>query len=429
MDNGRQRRKSKYRLGWISLFFFTFVAKVLLPALFHVGTTSKGQDASVAVGFKTSSLSSKETDFVSQSVLPSVDVLVSGRDQQRDAHNRTIFDTASLKERASKLRGQAAELRNRTNSTEGTNKTRKVHFATYASYTWNLTLERIMLQAERSEFFETMRGFQPHDLDNSFARTFREILDKPRGGGYWMWKLPLLEHMLETTPLHETIFWLDAGSTIMRSGKDQWQNWMESLKKSNKDVLRFEYSSGKRYEMDWCVSPMFDAFQLTCDQNQTETWAGCKTRQTWSGLIASNGAAVRELLALVYEALSVDPWIITDVYANESLHANKYFQENRHDQCLFSIAGKILNNHVSVRAPIVDFDRKRSRAVQLSRVKGEEINPHAYAYWKQECIPGNVSKDEFCDELSLYIRLKRTSLLEKKMKSWNRSMSAIWSLS
>jgi hypothetical protein len=55
---------------------------------------------------------------------------------------------------------------------------------------------------------------------------------------------------------------------------------------------------------------------------------------------------------MIYDALSYDPWIITDVYWEETKRVRgRRFNENRHDQCLLSISSKLLQNYVMALYP------------------------------------------------------------------------------
>jgi hypothetical protein len=100
----------------------------------------------------------------------------------------------------------------------------QIHLFTYAIHAWNMTLERFILGAEGYELYASIHSFLPEDLeriDPEFANEFQEILSLPRGGGYWLWKFPLLEYMLSLTPPQEFNFYLKGKLTNAMQGSAQ----------------------------------------------------------------------------------------------------------------------------------------------------------------------------------------------------------------
>jgi hypothetical protein len=180
--------------------------------------------------------------------------------------NLVIFNTTLLIERAARLRQEAADIRRRNakeNSSQGKSnvtKSHPIHLFTYASDAWNMTLRRFVLGAERSEMYTSIRLFTPFDLeriDPEFVNEFQEILSLPRGGGYWLWKFPLLEYMLRMTPYQDYIFYTDSGSSILSSGKEVLDSWLDSLESDDKEILRFHLSGEKYNDSMWCVTDIF----------------------------------------------------------------------------------------------------------------------------------------------------------------------------
>jgi hypothetical protein len=354
-----------------------------------------------------------------------------------------------LLERAERLRHEATDIRrlNSANSSQSksiNSKSRRIHLFTYASYGWNMTLQRFVLGAKRSEMYASIHPFFPNDLariDPEFVKEFQEILALPRGGGYWLWKFPLLEYMLRMTPTNEYIFYIDSGSSILSSGNevlDSWLNFLESSPSEKNEILRFHYAGGLRHEWKWCILDIFSAFHVSCfDSNP---WEMCDTTQLpATGFIGLNGAALRETLALIYEALSQDPWMITDVYVRKSKRQwkrkrHQKFNDNRHDQCFLSLAAKILQNYVSLEVPDNHgLTVPRNRVFSFSRIKGEggetvfQMDLESFAVWQKLCIPRIKNDDMFCDSLSLALHIDDSSsgLFASILNSWNTSRELI----
>ena len=89
----------------------------------------------------------------------------------------------------------------------------KVHFATFSDDNMKNTRERLVRQARRSGWFESVVGYSTIDLPNSFQEEFKEVLRLKRGAGYWIWRFPILEIMLERISYDEYFVFLDAGFT------------------------------------------------------------------------------------------------------------------------------------------------------------------------------------------------------------------------
>ena len=45
--------------------------------------------------------------------------------------------------------------------------------------------------------FSNVKGYGPDDLPSDFKNKYKEILNMPRGGGYWIWRPIIINHALE----------------------------------------------------------------------------------------------------------------------------------------------------------------------------------------------------------------------------------------
>ena len=350
--------------------------------------------------------------------------------------NFVIFNTTLLIERAARLRQEAEEIRRYNSENSSQTKSHRIHLFTYASDAWNMTLQRFVLGAERSEMYTTIHPFTPNELeriDPEFVNEFQEILSLSRGGGYWLWKFPLLEYMLRITPSQDYIFYIDSGSSILSSGKEVLDSWLDSLESNEKEILRFHYSGAKYNDSMWCVTNIFQAFNISC--LDPKSYKFCESTQLpATGFIGRNGADLRDMLALIYDALSQDPWMITDVYNRKTKRQwkrmGRWWRDNRHDQCLLSLASKVLDNYRSLDVPEnTGLHIPRNRVFQFSRIKGQggedwaQMDLKSFTVWRTLCFPRNRSEDMFCDSLSLALRYhdSASGVFANILKSWNKS--------
>ena len=75
----------------------------------------------------------------------------------------------------------------------------KIYFITYGTktpYDFTFALERIKKEAIKSGFFNSVKVYNPEDLDKDFKIDYQDILKLRRGGGYWIWKPQIIKQML-----------------------------------------------------------------------------------------------------------------------------------------------------------------------------------------------------------------------------------------
>jgi len=277
-----------------------------------------------------------------------------------------------------------------------------------------LTVERILLQAERSRFFRSVTALGPNDLPPDFRAEFRDILEDPHGGGNFLWRYPVWELMMERVPLYEYALFLDAGCTILSTGNDLLIQWMKELaiaselgvsngnylyplsrlSAARKEIMRFPQIPKKDREIRWTSDAVFAAFGVEIDGDRARGKA--MKPQLFGGLLlVRNGAQWRNMTAFIYRTLAKDPYIITDRYsdATKKRRAGR-FSEHRHDQSISSVASKILGTHIE--APIIDAWVKPPFRVNRFR----KITSDQLAQWSRECKDAPRTKDSHCDELS-----------------------------
>ena len=249
------------------------------------------------------------------------------------------------------------------------------HFFTFGTYQYNETLRRLERQANHSGYFQSVTVHRPwtlplldelRDTNEDANLILNHTVGYRNGGGYWLWRFPLLETILASVPIGEYFMLLDAGSSLQPQNPAanakliQWLQEIQTDSNSTAGQEIINFNLGEEYpELYWTTHRVFEAFGQHVDYNATMNATDFKdstannNNTTWKpalqgqfeggGLIARNGPQIRELLAKIYTALEPDPWIITNKYNEETKALYPKFQDNRHDQSLLSVACKLTN--------------------------------------------------------------------------------------
>jgi hypothetical protein len=259
-----------------------------------------------------------------------------------DQAGQLRLDAARI--RASRLQTASNETAN--DSPAAAARRADIHFFTYATEDMGATRERIVIEAECSGWFASARAFAPGDVPARFRSELEEVLRLERGGGYWIWKFPLLERMLAAVPAGDYILYADAGCWIHHPrGARRLREWVRLLEASPEhDFLVLQLPPLAYSEDMWTSERIFQAYNISADDMDIR-----HSGQLVGGIkLIRNGANAREMVANVYDLLRKDPFLLTDKYNNETEVlrqqigiTDRPFVENRHDQSITSILSKL----------------------------------------------------------------------------------------
>lgn len=84
--------------------------------------------------------------------------------------------------------------------------------------------------------FKEVWSYSPRDIHKSFYNANKELLDKKRGNGYWLWKPYFISQSLEKLDFGEYLFYCDAGAEFVDSIKPL----LTLLAAKSQDILTFE---------------------------------------------------------------------------------------------------------------------------------------------------------------------------------------------
>ena len=213
-----------------------------------------------------------------------------------------------------------------------------IHFITYGNDLFEKAKLKLVNQAKIFYPFKTIYGYGPKDLSEDFKQEFKNILDMPRGGGYWIWKLNILQQKLVEINDNEILVYLDAGSTLNKNGISRFNEYIYLLDNSEFGVLSFQINDnqhgGQCKEICYTTKEIFNYFNIDLNNNIANNGQYINTC-----LILKKNKHLMDLIELYFKALYDNPMMFTDYYNNMNQHPD--FIDNRHDQSVFSILRKV----------------------------------------------------------------------------------------
>lgn len=205
-------------------------------------------------------------------------------------------------------------------------------FITFADSRMSDVLERIQRQATAIGFFDEVKTYTEMSLDSDFRHKYKNQLSKSvRGFGYWCWKSHLIQKELSRLPEGSHLYYCDAGCHINPRGIARLQEYDEILASSPTGIVAFEIDY---LERQWTKGDIFSHF-------------GIKERDD---IVNSN--QIQATIILIRKCKKavdfVNEWVktwednfslIDDTPSQSPNFAD--FIENRHDQSIFSVLGKL----------------------------------------------------------------------------------------
>lgn len=206
----------------------------------------------------------------------------------------------------------------------------KIHFISYGDKKYNKAKKRIKEEAIKCNWFDNIKIYEPDDLTMEFKENFKEILNEKRGGGYWIWKLDIINQELKDLSKNDILVYCDAGCVINNKGEKRFKEYIELLKNSDECVISFQMKGCK--EREWTTKEIFNYFNI--DINSKEANSG-QIHATI--LIMKKNEKLMEILDKYFKVLKDDIYLVTDKYNTNQIDK---FRDNRHDQSIFSIIRK-----------------------------------------------------------------------------------------
>tara|TARA_B100001250_G_C19759370_1_gene771705 strand:- start:615 stop:1580 length:966 start_codon:yes stop_codon:yes gene_type:complete len=207
---------------------------------------------------------------------------------------------------------------------------KKIHMITYGDDFFDNAKKTLIKEAIDSKFFYSIKAYSGKDLDDDFKIKYKHVLEKKRGGGYFIWRGYVIQQKLKELNNGDFLIFNDAGNTINKKGDKRLLEYINMLDKSNYGLLWFRTVYK---EKRWTFKQTFDYFSIPLESNignSGQHWVG--------GLIFQKNSHSMKLLNLYLKTLNDNSLLFTDYYHDKQSHD---FVENRHDQSVLSIISKI----------------------------------------------------------------------------------------
>ena len=208
----------------------------------------------------------------------------------------------------------------------------KKYFLTYnSSKDFYFSNKHLIHLIEQSNIFDGVYNFSKKDLSSEFVYKHKDILNMPRGGGYWLWKVDIIDQLLNTINDNDILLYMDSGSTFNFRGKEKFEEYCAKLNASDYGLLNF---STIFKEKDWTTKNIFDYFDVDINSDIANS-----PQLEATNLIFQKNKHSNIILKEFTNLLDTDQYLITDKYNISQKYEN--FRENRHDQSIFSLLSKI----------------------------------------------------------------------------------------
>jgi hypothetical protein len=241
----------------------------------------------------------------------------------------------------------------------------KKHFVTFASRDLQITLLRIKMQAAKIGTFDFIHCFTEDMLAPEFRKHFSSRLWLgTRGFGYWCWKPQILLQTIQKAQDGDLILYCDAGCEINANGGNVLQSYFSDAQESEDGFVVFQLESKEtdpyRYiEERWTKEDLFAYFRVSAnDPIRT-------SNQIASGIFLfrvdeKSTELIREWRDIYY----IDFDLATDK-PSQTKNIEK-FNENRHDQSIFSLL--IKQRNVKIRS-FCELERPSNGEPETARVQ------------------------------------------------------------
>lgn len=206
----------------------------------------------------------------------------------------------------------------------------KIHFITYGNNVFKNSKERLQKEAINSNWFDTITICGPENLSKNFKSEFNDILEKPRGAGYWIWKFDIIKQQLTNLDNNDILIYIDAGCSINTKGRTRFNEYIEMLNNSNESVISFQMP---HIEKKYTIKELFNYFNMNPNDNN-----GNSGQFVGGILIMKNNEKMMKIIDESINVLRSDHLLVTDHYNKIEQHSE--FIDNRHDQSILSVIRK-----------------------------------------------------------------------------------------
>lgn len=239
--------------------------------------------------------------------------------------------------------------------------------------------------------------YTAEDIDAAFRAANKEILDSPRGGGYYLWKPYVFYRAYQELHDGDYLIYTDAGSVYV----DEIQKLIDCMEKEQVSLMLFSLQN----EMLERKYTKRDAFILTgCDE---EKYAD--TPQSIGGYMVCKRSKEAEDFFREVLSYAQDIRIISDRPNTMGKENYPDFVDHRHDQSVISL--------ISKKREIIKF-RDPSQYGMINRYPREVEERSAY--------PQIIDSHRLNAGSLAELRFRRTKAMMALHKLWKKIENKVW---
>lgn len=233
----------------------------------------------------------------------------------------------------------------------------KIHFVTFASSNMKLALDRIIRQANQSDFFDVITSYTEKDIPYDF---FIKVIDSLHSKSqknsvrWYLWKVYFINLYMERMAYGDILVFLDAGCHINPKGKEKFFDYLTRLEAGNGIMAVMIDENHPEYA--WTKADVFAHFGVMNDTNYTHTPQICAGHVFLQKNVLSM-SFVKEWVSCVFENIHI--------YDDTPSHTCNFpgFKGHRWEQSIFSILCK--KYHACI-LPLSDFEAEDWNALHLT---------------------------------------------------------------
>lgn len=169
-------------------------------------------------------------------------------------------------------------------------------------------------------------SYFPKDIDDSFKRKNKNILEQKRGNGYWLWKPYFIKRTLERMNEGDYLVYLDSGAFYINDVR----HLTRQMEKDDQNIMAFELPFKERRYTKRDVFVVME-----CD---TETYTDTNQRMATMIIFRKDRKSAQFVNEWLYYCQYED--ILTDAPNHMGRDNYKEFIDHRHDQSIFSVLSK-----------------------------------------------------------------------------------------
>jgi hypothetical protein len=196
------------------------------------------------------------------------------------------------------------------------------------------------LKKQAKDFpFDNIVTYTDLDLENSFPDFWKQhssfIKSNRRGYGYWLWKPFIIYNTLKNLKDGDVLVYMDCGCELNNKGLARFKNYIETVKSQGYLFFNLE---DQHIEWRWNKMDLIKHLQIQDDKSMYKPQRLATVQFYLKNDI--NVSFTKE-----YYNICCNYSLLDD--SNSVLKNHPFFNENRHDQSVFSLLSK-KNNYESI---------------------------------------------------------------------------------